>query len=163
MDEPNENNFTFTGRVKILINCTRPTNKIVLNWDDLNITESDVKLTTTQVISTRNERETNENDTVVTDFKLLENATDENIEYSTENVSLPTTTEEPIVVETKIIPMLIQDVVMDEDNFKMTIISRNLLETGHTYTIDIKFNGKIENNLVGLYRTKYVDLDGNSR
>lgn len=142
--------------MKILINCTKPTNKIVLNWDDLNITESDVKLTTTQLINPHEA-----NDTV--DVRLLKSDESENVEYNTENITTVTTTEEPIVIETKIIPMLVQDIVFDEENFKMNIISRNLLEAGHTYTIDIKFKGVIENNLVGLYKTKYVDLQGNTR
>lgn len=46
LDEDAANNFTFTGRVEIQINATSNTNKIILHWDELNITDSDIKIYT---------------------------------------------------------------------------------------------------------------------
>ncbi|KAJ8940805.1 hypothetical protein NQ318_007891 [Aromia moschata] len=40
---------------------------------------------------------------------------------------------------------------------------RHNLQKGKTYTVDIKFAGQLLNNLVGLYRTDYVDMAGNTK
>ncbi|VEN54290.1 unnamed protein product [Callosobruchus maculatus] len=40
---------------------------------------------------------------------------------------------------------------------------KNILNEGSTYTVDIKFSGLILDNLVGLYRTHYVDAYGASK
>lgn len=46
LDENSSNNFTFTGRVKIKIDCLSNTNKIILHLDELNITNSDIEIYT---------------------------------------------------------------------------------------------------------------------
>lgn len=51
LDENADNNFTFTGTVEIEINCTSNTNKIILHWDELNITDSDIKIYTIVEVS----------------------------------------------------------------------------------------------------------------
>nr|XP_023013628.1 aminopeptidase N-like [Leptinotarsa decemlineata]XP_023013629.1 aminopeptidase N-like [Leptinotarsa decemlineata] len=50
LDENNENNFTFTGHVQIQVNCTQTTDRIVLHWDDLNITDSNIRIYTTKYV-----------------------------------------------------------------------------------------------------------------
>lgn len=46
LDEYSPDNFTFSGKVEIQINCTSNTNKIILHWDELNITDSNIKIYT---------------------------------------------------------------------------------------------------------------------
>ncbi|KAJ8940806.1 hypothetical protein NQ318_007892 [Aromia moschata] len=55
VDEYGENNFTFTGRVKIQVDCLEETNKIILNWDDLNITDSDIRVYTVRHIESNSD------------------------------------------------------------------------------------------------------------
>lgn len=51
LDEYSENNFTFTGKVEIQINCTSNTNKIILHWDELNISDSNIRVYTLAEVS----------------------------------------------------------------------------------------------------------------
>ncbi|CAH0553114.1 unnamed protein product [Brassicogethes aeneus] len=192
LDEQTENNFTFTGQVQVLVNCTRKTNKIILNIDDLNITESDIAVYTTKIVTYNSEEYKVMNDDLhrlrrdtgeLVEKSVVENedkipnsetmhTTSENPEIETENATIEnmteTTTEEittttEVVVQRERINLTIQDIVKDEENFKLTIIMMYLLEPGHTYTVDIKFSGDILNNLKGLYKTSYTDLEGNTR
>lgn len=167
LDEPNENNFTFTGRVKILINCTRMTNKIVLHYDDLNITEADVNIWTNHIaVLPLDPKENTENRKKrdVDDDNIIPDVTD-SFDNDTESTTLPLEVNDPTTSETPVAPskMLIMDVNFDPDNFKFTITTRVLLEPSETYIIDINFRGDIINNLVGLYKTSYTDPDGNTR
>lgn len=50
-----------------------------------------------------------------------------------------------------------------DENFKIKISLADVLERGKSYVIDIKFSGKILENLIGLYKTSYVDLSGNTK
>lgn len=197
LDEDSERNFTFTGHVQILVNCTRKTNKIILNIDDLNITESDISVYTTRIVTYDSEKykvinddvhklkrdtsnieesppvlEKNEDNSVETTEKLENIETTTEIpEFTTQDIQMENTTEVNITEETTTevvikkekINLTIQDILMDDENFKLTIIMMYLLEPGHTYTVDIKFSGDILNNLKGLYKTSYVDLEGNTR
>lgn len=57
----------------------------------------------------------------------------------------------------------IQEIQRDQKNYRIFIKMKNRLEKGKSYIIDIKFGGDILNNLIGLYKTSYVDLDGITR
>lgn len=173
LDEPSEDNFTFTGQVKIMINCTSSTNKIVLNWDEeLEIVDSNIKVVTikqeeiqTQNIShniTRREVEDSEGTNgglLMSDDDVL--TTTEDPEMTTEPILEPTT--EKILVTSELVQLKIHEILRDLTNYKLIIILQESLSSGETYTVDIKFSGNITNNLVGLYKTSYTDLAGNVR
>lgn len=57
----------------------------------------------------------------------------------------------------------IQEITRDRKNYRLFIKMKNRLEKGKTYTIDIQFAGDILNNLIGLYKTSYVDLEGHTK
>lgn len=65
--------------------------------------------------------------------------------------------------EPKQVFLPIQEIKRDQKNYRLFIKMKNRLEKGKTYTINMKFAGEILNNLKGLYKTSYVDLDGNTR
>ncbi|KAF7266417.1 hypothetical protein GWI33_020248 [Rhynchophorus ferrugineus] len=164
LDEPSPNNFTFTGQVKILINCTSPTDKIVLNWDDeLNISESDIKVVTVK-----------QHEIIEENIKNVSKRAIENSEVSYEDVEtttmdpefttmelIPDTTPRKIIITSELLSLPIAEISKDKMNFKLIIKLEQALVKDETYTVDVKFSGNITNNLVGLYRTSYTDLSGN--
>ncbi|XP_050293246.1 aminopeptidase N-like isoform X2 [Anthonomus grandis grandis] len=166
LDEPREDNFTFTGQVKILVSAIQSTNKIVLNWDEeLQIIDSDIKVTlvTEEPVDNKAHNITRRQADVTEDIPAPE-SDDESITTTTEEI---VTTEaaakeekasEPTAMEP---PLNIEAVVRDPENFKLKILLEDSLRAGKTYVADIKFSGNITNNLVGLYRTSYTDLAGN--
>lgn len=165
LDEPRADNFTFQGHVKIMINCTSSTNKIVLNWDEeLNFNDQDVKVLTlkpkSQNLTSHNitRREIIDEEDVTT-----ESSDEEEVLVTTE---LPEPTEvisQKAVVAQEVRPLEIFEVIRDVPNLKLTIALNERLYKDQIYTIDIKFTGNITNNLVGFYRTSYTDLEGNVR
>lgn len=164
LDEASPNNFTFTGRVKILFNCTSPTDKIVLNWDDeLSILDADIKVVTVkheELGSRKNisRRAIDESEMVEDE---IESTTVESEEVTTEVV--PETTPEKILISSELVNIPVASIIRDPKNFKLSVKLYELMHQGRTYTVDIKFSGNITNNLIGLYRTSYTDLSGNVR
>ncbi|KAJ8928334.1 hypothetical protein NQ314_019110 [Rhamnusium bicolor] len=190
LDEFSENNFTFTGRVKILINCVQETNKIVLNYDDLNITDPDIqvyKIKKGKITSASLKTE------LANDFHNISrrdiqyipvtNSDDEENDENTPTSTIPDdffTPESDISIETTTLEISettisitstesnfveservpVKEIVRDKENFKLNIVTENNFQQGETFTVDIKFAGEILNNLVGLYSTNYVDLSG---
>lgn len=65
--------------------------------------------------------------------------------------------------EPKPVYLQIQEIKRDQKNYRLFIKMKNRLEKGKSYTINIKFAGEILSNLKGLYKTSYIDLDGNTR
>ncbi|CAG9772406.1 unnamed protein product [Ceutorhynchus assimilis] len=169
LDEPSDDNFTFTGQVKIVINCTTSTDKIVLNWDEeLNILDSDIKVVTVKqeevheknhTVAKREilDSEDVENGAILAEDDIMVDTTEEMA--TTEIVTEPVT--ERILITSELHPLAIHEVIRDPLNLKIIIILKDRLFNGETYTVDIKFSGNITNNLVGLYRTSYTDLSGN--
>lgn len=136
----------------------------MLNLEDLEISASNVTVTTLK--------------TTVLQSDVLNEESDEDRpgiyqKNSTEHsnstvVILPSNDEErnsteEVLIAVETVPLLIQEVYSQKDNYKLVIVTHNLLESGHNYTVDIKFAGNISNNLVGFYRTSYNDLDGTKR
>ncbi|KAJ8917142.1 hypothetical protein NQ315_012634 [Exocentrus adspersus] len=183
LDEYSDKNFTFTGRVKILVKCLEETNRIVLNWDDLNITDSDVRVYTIKQVRIDSEavpehpgkakRDLNavEDDATTTTISTEEVPTTELFEETTTGTEPPDTTTAPVLetttesslIKTELIPWLVREITRDEENFKITIHTRKNLKVGENYTVDIKFSGQLLNNLVGLYKSHYVDLTGRTK
>ncbi|KAL1513226.1 hypothetical protein ABEB36_002662 [Hypothenemus hampei] len=168
LDEPNKDNFTFTGDVEILVNCTSATNKIVLNWDEeLTINESDIKVSA--FIKDHNNETKSHNITrrEVSEDSLNSNDGPENIDVTTEEVTTEIQTNTEPIPELKVATfskmknLEIYEVVKDAANFKLVIILKNRLYKGEAYIVNIKFSGNITNNLVGIYKTSYTDLAGN--
>ncbi|CAH1994498.1 unnamed protein product [Acanthoscelides obtectus] len=184
LDENSDKNFTFTGTVKIQINCTGGTNKIVLHWDDLNITETDVRVYTTRQVEIDSEAQPSEthnmtkrdiqNPTILESKKDDEFPTTEQddtttlqteplFEATTEMDTTPPiieVTTQKILVKSEVVALPVEEILKDDKNTKLTIIMKNILNQGSTYTVDIKFAGLILDNLVGLYKTHYVDAYG---
>lgn len=162
LDEYSPDNFTYTGEVKIIIRCLTKTNKIVLNLDDLDISEHNVTVSTLKTTILRYESLDKESDNDQPEI-YQKNSTSHNssVIIVEENSGNNSTDEILIGAETTSLP--IQEVYKEEDNFKLFIIMRNLLEADHNYTINIKFAGNITNNLAGFYRTNYKDLSGHTR
>lgn len=79
-------------------------------------------------------------------------------EFTTE---LPTYKIETKIPETMSLP--IQEIKRDQENYRLFIKMKNRLEKGKSYTIDIEFSGEISNNLKGLYKTSYIDPEGNTK
>lgn len=78
----------------------------------------------------------------------------------------PTTelsSEKPQPKESKRLSLEIQEIKRDQKNYRLFIKMKNRLEKGKSYTIDIQFSGEILNDLRGLYKTSYVDLDGTTK
>ncbi|KAG5881689.1 hypothetical protein JTB14_002172 [Gonioctena quinquepunctata] len=186
LDENSERNFTFTGHVQIQINCTQSTDKIVLHWDDLNITDSDVRVYTTRSVEIDSEslivNETINDSHNISRRDVTTTSGEEptNITVSPEDISTDsTTTGEPemettsmpvvepstekIVILKKQIELRIITIKRDVENMKLKIIMLNPLVAGMTYTVDIKYSGDILDNLVGLYKTNYKDMSKNDR
>nr|CAI5863764.1 unnamed protein product [Callosobruchus analis] len=182
LDENSDRNFTFTGIVKIQINCTEPTNKIVLHWDDLNITETGVRVYTTRQVEIDSEPQhsDSQNDVKKRDIQnptLLESNRDETLFTTTEQADATTletealfeedttppiieVTTQKILVKSEVVALPVEEILKDDKNTKLTIVMKNILNEGSTYTVDIKFAGLILDNLVGLYKTHYVDAYG---
>lgn len=188
LDEFTENNFTFTGRVEILINCLKETNKIVLNYDDLNIADSDIQVYTikqgklnSELLNTESAndfRNISKRDIQTTPMTSVADEYDENTHtadvpdefLTTESDIITTTTLEinettvPVtssnnnLIKSEVMP--IKEIIRDADSYKLNIITKNNFQQGDTFTVDIKFSGQILNNLVGLYSTNYIDLSG---
>lgn len=59
--------------------------------------------------------------------------------------------------------LTIRKTKMDKKNSKYIIKLSDLISPDTNYTIRIKFSGKIDKNLKGLYRTSYKDQTGNIR
>ncbi|XP_019763293.1 aminopeptidase N [Dendroctonus ponderosae] len=160
LDEIGPNNFTFTGEVKIMFNCTATTNKIILNWDEeLSIDESQIK-----VVSFKREQVAQESHNVsrrdVTESEEGSSDTD----VTTEEVTTEAVTEavsEKVFVTSELRTLGISEITKNVPNSKLTIFLAERLFKGETYTVDLKFAGNITNNLVGFYRTSYTDLSGN--
>lgn len=186
LDDYGEKNFTFTGRVTILINCLEDTNKIILNWDELNITDSDVEIYATKEVNVSPQPlridTTDDQRDIKRDVEEMGEGNNETTPmYVTEDDSLSATTEETTtvmditdptmqiseatsessVVKSESTPWPVKTISKDEENLKLIITTKQNLQQGENYTVDIKFSGDILNNLVGLYRTHYVDLAGN--
>ncbi|XP_060525881.1 aminopeptidase N-like [Cylas formicarius] len=155
LDEDSKNNFSFTGQVTILVNCTTSTDKIVLHVDDLKITDTDVKVSAVKLRSLHN----------VTRREAITSAEDDVIQTDATTTELPLTTESSteVVTEEDLVPLGIEEILRDTQNFKITIVLRDKLYAGEVYKVHAKFSGEILNNLVGLYRTSYVDTAGNVR
>lgn len=198
LDERGEKNFTFSGRVKILINCLEETNKIIMNWDELNITDSDISVYTTEEVqispqplqadssdgqhSTKRDLEetgeennetttlyVDEDDSVLMDDSVpitteeTTTVTDVTDTTTTTTMQIPESFSEGTISKTELLPWPVKEISMDEENLKLVITTVQNLRHGENYTVDIKFSGQILNNLVGLYRTHYIDLSGNTR
>ncbi|CAG9853689.1 unnamed protein product [Phyllotreta striolata] len=179
LDEDNDNNFTFTGHVVIQINCTENTNKIILHYDDLIISESDITVYIPNVAPPEDEPEGEEHDISRRDIPEDADETEEKMETTTvvTTEAAETTTENEITTMTesdegvtervvyKPEKILLRVVMVEKDdvNFKLKISMADVLESGKTYFVDIKFSGVILENLIGLYKTSYVDLSGNTR
>lgn len=166
LDEPSPNNFTFTGQVKILVHCHSVTNKIVLNVDDLNVTDSQVRVTTTETTTLRSEsliqEEYVEDDPWNNGTDTVSAGNNKSEIDDTENVD-GTNNGTGVVVRFNTVKVLVNEVSKDEDNYKLTIYTGSPLKSGHNYTVEIEFSGQILNNLIGLYKTSYVDLSGRKK
>ncbi|XP_057665705.1 aminopeptidase N-like [Diorhabda carinulata] len=188
LDENSDRNFTFSGRVIIEINCVEDTNKIILHMDDLDISESDIQVYTTRQVEITTEsqisnnppnhnvsrREVDDVETVeetLTTTEIIQTTILEETESLLPSTTLPpdptTNSTEPstekITYRTENIPLHIITVEKDDVNFKLKIHLAQVMENGKTYMVEIKFSGQILENLIGLYKTSYVDTEGNIR
>ncbi|XP_072390578.1 aminopeptidase N-like isoform X1 [Diabrotica undecimpunctata] len=186
LDEHSEKNFTFTGRVIIEVNCIEDTNKIIFHADDLNISESDIKVYTTKQVEVTTElptgnttahnisrrdaddaETTTETATTMTDTTLPAEEDITTTEMVTDPTDASTIITEPvtekIVYRTENIPLRVLTLEMDEINFKIKISLAEVLESGKTYMVEIKFAGEIIENLIGLYKTSYIDSLGSTK
>ncbi|XP_066246171.1 aminopeptidase N-like [Euwallacea similis] len=163
LDEARDDNFTFTALVKITLNCTVSTNKIILNWDEeLFINDSDIKVFTIK----HEEAHGNETGHNVTRREVEDE--DESVSTMEESGSttemVPTeVVPEKVSISSELKVLEVHEVVRDAPNSKLTIMLKDRLFKKHVYTVEIKVSGNITSNLVGFYRTSYTDLTGNVR
>lgn len=87
--------------------------------------------------------------------------------WETTTTDWETTTELPVetfeIKKPERVSLQVQEITRDQKNYRLFIKMKNRLEKGKSYTIYVKFAGDILNNLIGLYKTSYVDLDGNTK
>ncbi|XP_044259104.1 aminopeptidase N-like [Tribolium madens] len=158
LDEFSPENFTYTGEVKIIIRCLTKTNKIVLNLEDLEVTEHNVTVSTLKTTILRYESLDKESDKDQPEI-YMKNSTHNSSVIIVESENNST---DEILIGAEAKSLIIQE-VYKEDNSKLYITMKNLLESGHNYTINVKFSGNITNNLAGFYRTSYKDLLGEKK
>jgi hypothetical protein len=163
LDEFSEDNFTYTGEVKITVRCLSKTNKIVMNLDDLDITEQNVTVLTVKATVLRYENTNNkESDSDQPDI-YQKNATAPNNTVIIVDADESNNSTDEVLIGRETTSLVIQEVYKEAENYKLIIVMRNLLEVDHNYTINIKFSGNITNNLAGFYRTSYKGLEGETR
>jgi hypothetical protein len=163
LDEFSEDNFTYTGEVKITVRCLSKTNKIVMNLDDLDITEQNVTVLTVKATVLRYENTNNkESDSDQPDI-YQKNATAPNNTVIIVDADEGNNSTDEVLIGRETTSLVIQEVYKEAENYKLIIVMRNLLEVDHNYTINIKFSGNITNNLAGFYRTSYKGLEGETR
>ncbi|EEZ99313.2 aminopeptidase-like protein [Tribolium castaneum] len=155
LDEFSPDNFTYSGEVKIIIRCLTKTNKIVLNLEDLEVSEHNVTVSTLKTTILRYESLDKESDKDQPEM-YQKNSTHNSSVIIVESENNST---DEILIGAEAKSLMIQE-VYKEENYKLYITMKNLLEAGHNYTINIKFSGNITNNLAGFYRTSYKDLSG---
>ncbi|XP_063908739.1 aminopeptidase N-like isoform X2 [Zophobas morio] len=163
LDEFSPDNFTYTADVKIVVRCLSKTNKIILNVDDLDITEHNVTVSTlkTTILRYENLAKEEESDNDQPEIYQKNSTLHNNTIIVVDNNEDNSTDE--ILIGAESTQLVIQEVYKEEENFKLIIVMRNLLEVDHNYTINIKLTSNITNNLAGFYRTSYKDLNGQSR
>lgn len=154
LDEFVPNNFTYTGEVKIRFECLTKTNKIVLNVEDLDIRQANVTVMASKI-------EPQHSAALVRDVRELSETL--LVQNGTTNGTEMNNSTDGLLIGAEVMPLIIQEVYREEENFKLIIVMRNLLESGHNYTVRIKFAGNITNNLVGFYRTSYKDSSREKR
>lgn len=84
-------------------------------------------------------------------------------EFDLEDTADFTTTEIPTepAVKMERVQLQVDRVEQNNETDKLKILLKHDLVNGRNYTIDIKFSGFILNNLIGLYKTHYVDTNNN--
>lgn len=163
LDEFSEDNFTYTGEVKIVIRALQKTNRIILNVDEMDITDDNVTVSTVQTTVIREESIENESDGDRPEIYQKNSTQNNSTVIISDHENTNSTDDQDVIIGTETTNLIIQEVYREEDSFKLVIVLRNLLEINHNYTLNIKFTGNISNNLVGFYRTNYKDLSGNTR
>ncbi|KAK4881228.1 hypothetical protein RN001_004547 [Aquatica leii] len=154
LNEIDASSFKFYGEVTILINCEKPTKTIILHSDQLQIVKHEVMVATRKDVFIKALQKFLPG----TDFS---NKSDQTSEY---NSTLNDDAKSEI---NYVVPKTIYlEIEQHEEIPKMSRYIIHLsseLEPGTNYTLDIKFSGKISDNLLGLYRSSYLDSDGNKR
>lgn len=124
-----------------------------------NITKRDIQ--NPLVISSKIESSTTQSTFRPSEISLTDS------DWETTTMEWETTTDPPAenidTKKPKKVALPIQEIKRDQKNYRLFIKMKNRLEKGKSYTIDVEFSGVILNNLIGLYKTSYVDLEGNTK
>lgn len=162
LDEYSPDNFTYTAEVKIVVRCLSKTNKIVLNVDDLDIKEQNVTVSTLKTTILRYESLSKESDSDQPEI-YQKNATSHNNSVIIVDSNDFNSTVDEVLIGAESKSLFIQEVYKEEENFKLIIVMKDLLEVDHNYTVNIKLTSNITKNLAGFYRTSYKDIHGKTR
>ncbi|KAB0800198.1 hypothetical protein PPYR_05938 [Photinus pyralis] len=161
LDESSSDNFTFTGEVTILMHCSESTKAIILHADQLNILQDQVEVSTTKDVSEEFFPEivnlTRDEDDIV-DSQSQSYSTDDPPSESLNKDSAFLIYHQPEVI------YLDLEKIEEITNMSRYIIHlKDKLQAGENYTVNLQFSGTVSNNLLGLYRTKYLSPDGATR
>ncbi|KAK5649364.1 hypothetical protein RI129_000393 [Pyrocoelia pectoralis] len=176
LEEPNINNFTFNGEVTIVIHCSEPTNSIILHADELRIFEDQVTVTTTKDVPINAVSELSPEffpeiiSLAENDKKRNKTSKSNDSEISFETTATNTSSNDQIKNNgifiyhaPEVIHLEIENIEEVKDMSRYIIHLVTELEAGKNYTVNLQFSGMISNNLLGLYRTKYLSPDGSTR
>lgn len=94
-------------------------------------------------------------DDITTQDSLFEFDPEETTDVTTTEMS----TEATIKMER--VQLQVDSVEKNNKTDKLKVIMKHDLVKGRNYTLEIKFAGLILNNLIGLYKTHYVDMESN--
>ncbi|KAL3276605.1 hypothetical protein HHI36_011977 [Cryptolaemus montrouzieri] len=171
IDPHSPDNFTYTGEVRITVQCKESTNTIFLNWYNVHIDNQIVVERVTDVIENLlPERITVEGNVTEENNRVNETNLpnfETNNSFTSNRRSFITAVEHAKNIENALksekINIAVTDVVKDKDNGKIKIKVKENLALNNNYTIIINFSGKILDNLIGLYKTSYNSTEGEIR
>lgn len=130
LDSEDDSNFTFTGRVSILLRCKNPTNKIILNSEMIEILNTNVSYIKIEDVVP-------ENSTVI---------------YTENGIQKE---REMVIMTRKTVKINVASQTFLEENSRLVLELVDGLLAGSNYTLDINFKGIIMENSIGLYKTSY--------
>ncbi|KAK9874638.1 hypothetical protein WA026_005464 [Henosepilachna vigintioctopunctata] len=145
------------------------TNEIVMNWYDFQKNESVVIERVTRTIDglLQDENGTLSETPQVNDTLLVASIEDEQETVTSGMKSIKSTIDYApnleLALKHQVFNLRIASITKEEETRKIKIRMGGNLKMNGTYKIDIKFSGRILDNLIGLYRTSYNTRDGEIR
>lgn len=193
ISETNTDNFTFTGKVVILFEATKPVKEILLNVDTLEILN--LNITTTKSVhviqsgsltldrpqnasleqdshvpmtGTSKEPSSHNHHESASGFDSADEDVTGVIMRMVPDKTHPNSSHENgvagnVVMESEVIVVPISSHSEYEDDERYSIRFTHPLQPKHNYSLSIEFRGNITDNLIGLYKTSYTDSQGIER